>query len=141
MNVFVGFCLAMVATLGFAVLFNAPQRSLPFCALNGGIAWLLRFGSTQIGMSLELGTLISAFAIGAIGELAARRYRVPALVFRVTGFIPLIPGRLAYETVQAMLDEQYVRGLEYAIQTVILAGAIAGGIGVATALFRLRRRV
>lgn len=72
--------LAMVVTLGFAVLFNAPRRVLLLCATIGGIAYLTRQILMQLGGSQNMATLLSAFVIGVIGELGARRFRVPALV-------------------------------------------------------------
>lgn len=132
--------LAMVATLGFAVLFNAPRRLLWVCAMTGGIALLIREALLALGTSPNLATLAGAFGIGVVGELSARRYRTPALVFRVTGFIPLVPGVLSYRTVLELLDGNYIEGLTTGLRTMLLAGAIAGGIGVATAMFRLRSK-
>lgn len=130
--------LAMMATLGFAVLFNAPPRVLWLCAATGGAAFVARFVLTEVGASPNLATLLAAMLVGLIGELGARAFRVPALVFRVTGFIPLLPGALAYRTVLEIIDGNYLDGLVNGLRTSLLAGAIAGGIGVVTALFRLR---
>lgn len=132
--------LAMAATLGFAVLFNAPRRTLPLCALTGGVALLTRELLLYAGASPNLSTLAGALAIGLIGELGARWYRTPALVFRVTGFIPLVPGALSYRTVLDLLNGNYADGLTNGLRTALLAGAIALGIGTVTALFRLRER-
>lgn len=132
--------LAMVVTLGFAVLFNAPRRVLLLCATIGGIAYLTRQILMQLGGSQNMATLLSAFVIGVIGELGARRFRVPALVFMVTGFVPLIPGVLSYRTVLDILSGNYADGLVNGLRTGLLAAAIAGGIGTATAIFRLRER-
>jgi uncharacterized membrane protein YjjB (DUF3815 family) len=132
--------LAMIATLGFAVLFNAPRRVVLLCAIIGGVAFGVRQSLMELGVSQNLATLVSALVIGVIGELSARHYRVPALVFMVTGFVPLIPGALSYRTVLDVLNGNYSDGLVNGVRTGLLAGAIAGGIGTATALFRLRER-
>ena len=130
--------LAMGATGGFAVLFNAPPRVLLICAAIGGAAFFVRSMLVSVGLSLDVATLLGATAVGVLGEWGARRYRVPALVFKVTGFIPFIPGVLAYQTVLQLLDGNYVDGLASGVQAVVRAGAIAGGIGTVTALVRLR---
>ena len=130
--------LAMVATLGFAVLFNAPRRVVLMCALTGGLGFVIREVMLMVGASPNLATLLGGFGIGVVGELAARYFRVPALVFRVTGFIPLVPGVLSYRTVLDVLNGNYTEGLVNGLRTGLLAAAIAGGIGVATALFRFR---
>ena len=138
MGLFREILLATVATLGFAVLFNAPRRVVLLCAVTGGVAFAIRQLLLQAGTTHNLATLISALVVGLVGELAARRYRVPALVFKVTGFVPLIPGALSYRTVAEVLNGNYVEGLATGLQTALLAAAIAGGVGTATAIFRLR---
>jgi uncharacterized membrane protein YjjB (DUF3815 family) len=132
--------LAMTATCGFAVLFNAPPRALPLCATIGGVAFLTRWLLEQAGMSLDLATLLGALLVALLSEWGARQFKAPALVFKVTGFIPFIPGVLAYQTVLHILDGNYLAGLGNGLQTAIRAGAIAGGIGAMTALFRLREQ-
>lgn len=132
--------LGMLATLGFAVLFNAPPRTLLLCALTGGAAVLVRDLLLALGASAGLSTLVAAMTIALIGELGARRFRSPASVFMVTGFIPLVPGALSYRTVLELLNGNYNQGLVYGLRTGLLAGAIALGIGAVTALFRLRGR-
>jgi uncharacterized membrane protein YjjB (DUF3815 family) len=134
----VQFALAMGATFGFAVLFNAPRRALLLCALNGGIAFVSRRLVLDQGASLELATLIAALGIGLVGELGARALRTPALIFKVTGFIPLVPGALSYRTVFEIINGNYADGLATGLRTGMLAAAIAGGIGTITALFRMR---
>lgn len=131
------FVLAMGATLGFAVLFNAPPRVLLLCGVNGGVAFLVRRLVMGVGVPVEPATLMAALAIGLVGELGARRYHVPALIFKVTGFVPLVPGILSYRTVLEVIDGNYLDGMVAGLRTGLLALAIAGGIGVVTALFRL----
>ena len=131
--------LAVGATLGFAVLFNAPPRVLVACSMNGGLAFLIRQLLGTAGLSLELATLVAAVSIGLFGELGARRHQVPALIFKVTGFIPLVPGALSYRTVQVMIEGNYTEGLATGLRTGLLGLAIAGGIGAVTAMARLKR--
>ena len=130
--------LAMGATGGFAVLFNALPRVLPICAAIGGAGFYVRALLGGAGVSVDLATLLGAAAVALLGTWGARRYRVPALLFNVTGFIPFLPGVLAYETVLRLLDGDYVSGLSSGVQAAIQASAIAGGIGTVTALVRLR---
>ena len=129
----------MGATLGFAMLFNAPRRVLLICALTGGAGTVIRRLMVDAGSPIELATYISALAIGLSSELGARRCRAPALIFKVTGFIPLVPGALSYRTVLEIINGNYGEGLTTGLRTGLLAAAIAGGIGTVTALFRLRR--
>ncbi len=49
-------CWVAVATLGFAVLFDAPKYALPYCALIGALGYALRTALLSDGMGLVLAT-------------------------------------------------------------------------------------
>jgi uncharacterized membrane protein YjjB (DUF3815 family) len=95
---------AGVAALGFAVLFNVPQRCLAACAFNGSLAFAVRGAlvDTHLG-SLELASLCAAGLISFASVLWGRRLHAPALVFVIPGVIPLVPGALAFRTVRDLL--------------------------------------
>lgn len=131
---------AAIATLGFAVIFNAPRRTLGWCMLCGVVAWAVRQMLMDNQNSQELATLVAAIVLGAVAEAAARWLRAPAPIFIVTGLVPLVPGVLSYRTVLFFIEGDYAQGSVFAVRTALIAGAIAGGISVVTALFRLRER-
>ncbi len=131
---------ALVATAGFAVLFNVPRRTLPACILIGSLGYVSKRLMLQATPALELATLVAALVVGLLGEAAARWLRAPALIFFVVGFVPLVPGVLSYRTVLLFLEGNYPDGVVSAVRTMFVAGAIAGGLGVVTALFRLGER-
>lgn len=130
---------ALVATFGFAVLFNVPRRTLVPCVAFGGIAYFVKQLMLLQGTTNELATLVAALTLGLLGELAARFQRAPAVVFFMTGFVSLVPGVLSYRTVLLFIEGDYNEGIVSAVRTILIAGAIAGGLGAVTALFRLRR--
>ena len=53
-------------------------------------------------------TLIGATVVGTLGFLLARRYKMPTIVFTVSGVIPMFPGILAY---RAMLEILQISGV------------------------------
>lgn len=133
------FPLAMLATTGFAVLFNAPRRTLGLYAIMGAAAWLARELMLGLGASPALANLAGGLVIGSISELGARRFQAPALIFLVAGFVPLIPGVLAYQAIVHALNADYVAALSSAIRTALLAGALAIGIAFVRGIARVRR--
>jgi uncharacterized membrane protein YjjB (DUF3815 family) len=121
--------LAFVATIGFAVLFNVPRRSLWACGLVGMAghlvdAWVLHAGASPAGAAFA-----GAAAVGALGELFAYLLHLPATTFIVTGFIPLIPGVAAAKAMIAFLREDYQSGAASAVRATLSSAAIAAGIG------------
>jgi uncharacterized membrane protein YjjB (DUF3815 family) len=141
-----------LAALGFAMLFNVPTRTLRGCLICGAVGHALRTLMIQLGLSVELSTLIGATAVGFIGTVFARHWMTPAAVFTVSGVIPLFPGVFAFRTMlgvlrvaglidpaegMAALYEVGVNG----IKTALVLGAIAVGIAAPTLLFDRRRPV
>jgi len=143
-----------VAALGFALLFNVPRRALAACALGGAAGYLLRTLALMMGASIVPATLLGAAAIGFWGAFVARRWRIPSAVITVSSAIPLVPGRLAFETMigllsvattlQASTAEQTVQLVEAGVAAITMSltlGAIALGIALPTFLFRRPRPV
>ena len=93
-----------VAALGFAILFNVPRHSLIGCMLAGASGHALRTLCMQLGLTLELGTLIGATAVGFMAVELGRRLHVPRLIFNASGVIPMVPGVLAYQTMLGLFD-------------------------------------
>lgn len=141
---------AGVAALGFAILFNVPKRALFACAACGTAGYLVR--STLIDFasaSVEAATLLSAITIAFLGVWSGKRWRAPAPVFIIPGVIPLVPGALAFRTMigvltlvtsQSLPDQGLVAETALnLVKTVVIVGAIAGGIGVPRLLLRRHR--
>jgi uncharacterized membrane protein YjjB (DUF3815 family) len=93
-----------VAALGFAILFNAPPRTLWVCALGGSFAFAARGGMVGVKLgSLELASLYSATVVSVLSVFWGKRFRAPAIVVVIPSVIPLVPGALAFRTVKDLL--------------------------------------
>jgi uncharacterized membrane protein YjjB (DUF3815 family) len=85
-----------IAALGFAILFNVPQRVLFtvwLLAAAGGMTklLLLHFHANVIVASLG-----GAVLIGMLTIPAAHNRHAPPLVFSIPAVIPMVPGVFAY---------------------------------------------
>jgi uncharacterized membrane protein YjjB (DUF3815 family) len=128
---------AGLATVGFAILFNARGVDLPLAALGGALGWGIAAPLRGLGGSEALACLVASMGIGIYAELVAAIRMRPASIYIACGIIPLVPGGGMYFT---MLE--YVRGngrqsLSIALATLLTAGAIAVGLAVSSALSRL----
>jgi len=132
--------LAFVATVGFAVLFNVPRRSLWACGLVGMAGYLVSGWSSRAGASPAGAAFAGAVVVGALGELFAYLLHLPATTFIVTGFIPLIPGIPAAKAMIAFLREDYQDGAASAVRATLSSAAIAAGIGSAGVVARAVRQ-
>lgn len=150
---------AAVAALGFALLFNVPPRFLSHCAAVGAVGHAVRFALIHSGLpalsALPIATFVGAAVIGFISSQLAPRYRIPSIVFSVSGVIPMVPGTFAFGTMIGVLQLGGVLPFTTAtqlstllsdtatngIKTGLLLAALALGIALPTLLFRRRRPV
>lgn len=140
-----------VAALGFAILFNIPQRSLWACTLLGAIGHASRTILVQQGLPIELATLIGAAAIGFLGAFMAHRFQMPVVVFTIPSAIPLVPGTFAFRTMIGILQltDQDLLGdalllteaATNGIKTGLILAALATGIAAPKLLFQRRKPV
>lgn len=134
--------LAFVAVLGFAVLFNVPPRSLLACGLTGVIGYLGQALARAMGLAPVAAAFVGAALVGLASEICAQRLKLPATVFIVTGFIPLVPGVAATRAMIELISGDYDRGGPNAVNAALITGAISagiGGLGAAARAWRLRR--
>jgi len=88
--------LSAIPAVGFAMVFNVPQRALPWCALLGAIGHGARMVMMTSGINIEWSTFVAAMLVGCIGIHWARWYLAHPKVFTVAAVIPMFPGISAY---------------------------------------------
>jgi len=130
---------AFLGSLGFALLFNTRGKHLWPASLGGLLSWGVYLMMGLVTQSDPLRYLVAAAALTVYAELLARRLRTPATVFLVAGTIPLIPGGSLYRTMECALRGDHAGFSELGINTLLLAGAIAGGILLMMPLFHVNR--
>jgi len=126
-----GFC----ASFGFGLLFNVPRESLflgGLCGLIGQLGLLIAGNNSPI-----LGTFLGAVLVAVSGETLAAWQKKPATVYTIVGIIPLVPGRLIYQTMLHFLHSELTEGLEAGINTLLSAGVIAAGIVFTSSLVQV----
>lgn len=124
----VEFFVAMVATISFAVLFNAPKKEIFYCGFTGAIGWLVYYVITQNGGHNVLASLVSTFCLTIFSRGFAVIRKTPVTVYLLPGIFPLVPGAGIYYTAYYLFignNEMFgFKGLE----TIEIAGAIVFGI-------------
>jgi uncharacterized membrane protein YjjB (DUF3815 family) len=126
--------MALLATLGFAVLFNVPPRLLAACGAVGIGGHLVRYSLLQGGASPALAAYLGALFVGLFGYAISTRYKLPRLVFTVTGIITMIPGIPAYEVLLYFYKGDLNGGLAAGVHAALITGAVAAGLSTARLL-------
>ncbi len=128
---------AFVAVVLFGVTTGAPRHTLATTGLVGAAAWGARLA---LGGSHPIASAFAgALAAGALAEACARRQREPATVYVSAGVLPLVPGVTAYRGMLALVQGDLTAALGLLSQALFIAGAIAAGVALPTALLRSRR--
>ena len=70
----------------------------------------------------------------------ARYKKMPVIIFNIPGFVPLVPGAIAYQAVRAVVMGQLNAALRYVSRVIMIAGAIAVGFMLAQLLSELLYR-
>lgn len=117
----------VAAAAAFTVLFQARWQDYWALLLGGAVAFLAsRFGTTLFGP--EFGAALGAWSMGCLSNILARLRDRPALTTILPGIILLVPGSLGFKSIQAMLHNEVVMGLEAALTTFMVAIALVIGM-------------
>ena len=128
---------AFIAIYSFAIMLETPKKYLPYAGSVGAIGWfvyLIALGNVDNEI---LATFLSALAIAFVSQIFARVLKLPVTVFLVAGILPTVPGAGMYRIVYYFIYNDMDMAAHYLALTLELAGAIAIGIFLVDAIFRL----
>lgn len=124
--------------LSLTVLFQArpkdfflilPMVFVSFFASRGGSGWL----------GPELGVALGALALGVSSNALARWRDVPTAIPLVPGLLPLVPGSLGLRSLQALIGDDVVLGMETATGVALIAVGLVSGLFLANVVVLPRR--
>ena len=114
---------AVIATVGFSVLFGVPSKYYPYCGVIGGAGWLVYL------LTLEhFSTAGASLVVIFLSRLAAVRKKCPVTIFLIAGIFPLVPGAGVYWTAYYIVTDQLWLAAETGYTAVKVAVAIVLGI-------------
>ena len=128
---FLHFIIAMIATLAFAVLFQAPKSEWGLCGLTGGVGWFVyEYLHSQQGWHLMLATIVATLALTLLSRFFAVLRKHPATVYLLSGIFPLVPGAGIYYTAYYFIQSNNALALSNGISTFKIAVVLATGIAL-----------
>jgi uncharacterized membrane protein YjjB (DUF3815 family) len=95
---------AGLAALGFAILFNVPQRTLFVIWAMGALGGLTKFLLLGVEVNIVLSSLAGAALIGVLSVYAAHNKHAPPLVFSIPSVIPMVPGAFTYRMILGCME-------------------------------------
>ncbi len=126
-----------LGTLSFAVIFRVDKRHLLSVSLAGLFTYFLFYTVSYFGGSIFLSALCAISFTALFGEIAARVFHAPVLLYLLTGCIPIVPGGDVYYSMKYLLEGNTVLAGQKLLQTAEASLGIAGGIVLVSVLFGL----
>ena len=130
----------LIAGLGLVVLFQARGKDTGLILFACALAYI----GTQLGLLLsgpELGAFIGALMVGMTANLFARFKARPAAVMLVPGIIILVPGSIGFKSLNAIIHQDFIGGLETAFVMTLVAVAIVSGLLLSSLLVSPQRSI
>lgn len=119
---------ALIASLGFGVIFNIRGKNLFFAAIGGGISWFSYLLLKELNLSDILSLFISSVAFSIYSEICARFLKTPVTTLVICALIPLVPGAGMYYTMYETITGNVSGALELGLNTLSSAGTLALGV-------------
>lgn len=123
-----GLALSFMSSMAWCVLFNVPVRTILAGGIAGMVGYVVYSLLPLLNAEVLLSTFVSAAIVSLLSQFMSIYLRVPSTNFSVAGIIPLVPGSLAYKSMLAFVNNNYVEGITLATKTMMVAGAIASGL-------------
>ncbi len=124
----------MLATVSFAVIFNAPRKEWLYTALTGALGWIIYYIMTSRGISSVISCLMATFFLTLISRVLSAIRKCPVTMYLLPGIFPLVPGAGIYYTSYYFIMNDLKNFSDMGSNTFQTAGAIAIGIIFASAI-------
>ncbi|WP_199677408.1 threonine/serine exporter family protein [Lysinibacillus yapensis] len=128
-------------TACFGVIFNAPIKAIPYCGFVGAVGWIIYYMLMSINITEVQASFLGAFAVALLAQIFARRFKMPMIIFNVSGIIALVPGGIAYNTMRNIVELDYNMGMQNGMRVLMISGAIAMGLVFAEVMVQLVLRM
>ena len=127
---------ALLACVGFGLIYNIHGVGILICGLGSGLGWL----AYQISMGLGTGDIFAAFAaavvIGTYSECMARVRRCPVTGYLQVALLPLVPGAGVYYAMCSCVEGDTQAFLSELLHTFGMAAALSVGAMLASSVLR-----
>lgn len=132
---------AVIATLGFCILFNIRGKKIIFASIGGGIGWFVYLLTQSMTKSIYFPLFTASLAIAVYSEIFARILKTPVTILAIAAMIPLVPGYGMYYTMYYTITGNTSAALKTGIQTFLSAGMIAIALVLVSSLIKVFKNI
>ena len=124
--------MAVLGTIGFAMIYRVSKKRMPFAALGGFLTYAVYELVIQLGGGVFVAALLSATFMTLYSETLARIIHAPSVTFLFPCAIPIVPGGALYRTIYNLLFYNQEKLFYYGKTALGVALGMAVGMGVAS---------
>ncbi len=132
--------LAFIASVCPGIMYNVTRRNLLWVGISGMLGWITYAWILEVTGNVVFSSFLGAIIVGLYSESVARILKAPAMVFSIPGIFPLVPGIAIYNSTQYISENKLLEAANTGIQAIACSAAIAFGILLVSAVFRLLKR-
>ena len=134
MEMITAFFFASLATMAFAILFQAPKKVVLIDGVIGAIGWVVFiYLRHELGYTSFVSNFTATISLALASELSSRIFKQPVTVFVIPGIVPLVPGLGIYQGMFAIINN----GTSILLTAMTDSVAIAIGVMLVSSLFRV----
>ncbi|NBK97418.1 MAG: threonine/serine exporter [Erysipelotrichia bacterium] len=118
---------SVLASLGFAIIFNIRGDKLISVSMIGGIGGITYYFCLQLGYGQVIALFVASVIISLLSEIFARIQKCPVTTFLLCALIPLVPGGGMYYTMLEVVRNNIDGAINAGADTIIQACSIVIG--------------
>lgn len=120
---------SFIATWFFALVMNAPKKSLIYSSLIASLGYFVYSVCVNYNQQM-IGFFLGALIISLLGEISARKVKMPATIFIFPAVVPIVPGLGLYQTMLEFVQNDINEALLIGVKTLLNIGAMAIAIAL-----------
>ncbi len=118
---------APLAAAAFTVLFRARPADFIWILVGCSVAFsTTRYAGVALGP--EIGAALGAWMLGSLSNLLARWRRKPSSITLVPGLLMLVPGSFGFRSLQALVNNDVLAGVETGFAMILIAMSLVTGL-------------
>ncbi len=123
--------MTFIASYGFAMLFNAPQKACLLAAAIGAVINTGRLTAQDAGLAWLAAVGLAALAAGLLAEPLSNVSKFSRVTLSVPAVVVMIPGVPLYRAVVAINNGQVTDALSQVVTVILVITSIGVGLAVA----------
>lgn len=125
----------LIGGLGFAILFGARRKYLPYIAVNAGLSWAVYLAVDSLLGAFAANVASAAFC-SLVAAALAPRLRAPKIVLQMPATVPMIPGGSLYYTMYYLFSGDMANAGRYLLSTAKAIFGMAVGFALVSVLLQ-----